>query len=503
VRVVKIEEGNAPKSKPMKEKFTVLLVDDNYEFLASISRVLKKNFDVLFASDTGSAQKRVTEGVNAIVLDVCLDDQNPGDRQGLQLLSWFRQQHPNIPVIMMTAVDDLAVAVEAMKLGASDFIVKMRFHIAELEKAIAKAIQNSQLIRKVASLERRLEVFEPSDLIGNSDAITGVRNLIDMVAQDGECSVLIHGDTGTGKELVADAIHKRGKRRKGPFVAVSIAALPKDMVPAELFGHQKGAFTNALEARIGYIEEADGGILFLDEIGEVPLDTQRVLLRVLESREMVRIGATRPITVDFQLVAASNRDLKHAVSTGTFREDLYHRLKTALIYIPPLAARTEDIPELANHFLGLLRRSGRTTVRAVSSSAMEYLIAYIWPGNVRELKNCIDSAALRAKFDGNDEILPAHLPIDVMSPASQTAIATDRDNAELLPRGIDVDKELARLELTYIQRAIQTTGGKIAEASHLLGYRDRFTLRRRVEQSLRRYPELEIEFGNLRTKYNH
>jgi DNA-binding NtrC family response regulator len=482
----------------MKEKFTILLVDDNREFLDSLSRILRKSFNVSLATDFTSAQSYAATGINAAVLDVRLDDEKKDDRQGLQLLSWFRQQHPDIPIIMMTAVDDLEVAVEAMKLGASDFIVKTRLHIEELKKAIDKALQNSQLIRKVANLEKRLEEFEPSDLIGRSDAIIEVRNLIDIFAEDGECSVLIHGETGTGKELVARAIHKRGKRRNGPFVAVSIAALSKDIITRELFGHEKGTFTGASDRRIGYIEAADEGILFLDEIGDIPPDTQVSLLRVLENREIVRLGATKPVTIDFQLLAATHCDLQHAVSTGAFRKDLYFRLKNTMIYIPPLIERSVDIPELANHFLSLLRRSGRTTAHSISTGAMKCLSDYSWPGNVRELKNCIDGAALKAKYNGDDVILPVHLPTDVTNPSPQEITATD--SVELPLHGINVDKVLAQSELAYISCYLQRTGGKVTAASKLLGYPDRFTLRRRVEQHLRHYPELEIEFENLRVK---
>jgi DNA-binding NtrC family response regulator len=484
----------------MKERVKILLVDDNRDFLDSVSRVLRKSFNVSIATDVPSAQSEATKGVHAVVLDVRLDDKQKEDRQGLQLLSWFRQQYPRVPVIMMTAVDDLEVAVEAMKLGASDFIVKARFHIEELRKAIDKAVHNSQLIRKVANLEKRLEEFEPSELIGNSEEIAEVKKLIDIFAQDGECSVLIQGETGTGKELVARAIHKRGKRRDGPFIAVSIAALPKEIISRELFGHEKGTFTGASERRIGYIEAADDGILFLDEIGDIPLDTQVALLRVLETREVVRIGATKPLNVDFQLLAATHSDLQHAVSTGAFRKDLYFRLKNTLIYIPPLAKRRGDIPELANHFLCLLHRSGRTTAAAISPGAMKCLTDYCWPGNVRELKNCIDGAALKAKYNGDRVILPAHLLIDVVSPDPQAVVTNSGD--ELPPHGVDVDKTLARTELTYIQRALQAAGGKVSEASKLLYYPDRFTLRRRVEQNFRRYPELEAEFSNLKAKYN-
>jgi two-component system, NtrC family, response regulator AtoC len=483
----------------MKDKLTILLVDDNEEFLASTSRILNRTFTVLVASGSEDAQKRAAEGIDSVILDVRLDENNPEDRGGLELLAWFRQNYPNIPVIMMTAVDDLSVAVEAMKCGASDFIVKARFHMEELKKAIQKAIENSLLIRRVVTLEKRLAILEPSDLIGSSSAMAEVRGLVDVIANDGECSVLIRGETGTGKELVARAIHKRGKRKKGAFIAVSVAALPKDLIAHELFGHEKGAFTGASERSVGYIEAADDGVLFLDEIGDIPADAQSALLRVLETREVVRVGDTRPIKVDFQLLVATNRDLQRAVSNGEFRSDLYFRLKNTLISIPRLTERSKDIPDLANYFLDIFHRAGRTTVKTISAEAITYLSSYSWPGNVRELRNCIESAMLSAKFGGDNVIQPAHLPIEVTNPSEEVFLPNENQGTAFSATGISVDKALARSELTYIRRALQATGGRVAEASKLLNYPDRFTLRRHVDQHLRRYPELEREFGGLRT----
>jgi DNA-binding NtrC family response regulator len=484
----------------MSDKHAVLLVDDNAEFLRSVATAVGGVFEVLTASDAATAKRRIGPRVSAILLDVRLDDSMPANKDGLALLSWFRDHYPDTPVIMMTAVEELGVAVDAMKLGASDFLVKTRFHLPELTKAVNAAIERSQLVRRLTNLEKRLEVVEPTDLIGQSASIVEVRRLIDVVASDGQCSVLIRGDTGTGKELVARAIHKRGVRKDAPFVAASLPSLPKEMVARELFGHERGAFTGADRRSIGYVEAAAGGVLFVDEIGDLPLDMQVSLLRVFESREVVRVGATKPVAVDFQLVAATHRDLEAAVSAGTFREDLYYRLRAVEIVLPPLRDRRDDVVVLAAAFLESLRQSGRTTIRTISPEAQEYLRNHAWPGNVRELRNCIDTAVLRARLDNDDVIAVAHLPIETGTGDGAARLHARRSvlSSEIPTEGLSIEKELARAELTLISEALRKTDGRVAEAARLLGYHDRFTVRRRVKTLFAQFPELADDFRALK-----
>lgn len=486
----------------MAEKITILFVDDNSDFLASTSRGLSKYFNVITASDIPSAQKRALEKINAVLLDIRLDDSVKENRDGLELLSWFKDEFPQISVVMMTSIDEVDVAVEAMKLGASDYIVKSRLHIRELVKSINNAVEKSQLKRKIHSLERRLERLESQELIGESLKMLAIKRVIDAVAADGKIAVLIRGETGTGKELVALAIHDRGIRKDGPFVAVSLSDFPKEILSSELFGREKGAFTDAKERRIGYVEEADGGVLFLDEIGELTPDVQVTLLRVLETHKVTRLGSTTPIPVDFQLVAATNLNLEQAVTEGKIRKDFYFRLKHFVIHLPPLAERKEEIPLLANHFLQRLNRQGRTTIQQISPEALEYLIAYDWPGNVRELEHCIESAIVKAtKIYKDDVILPSHLPDEVRARKQLFGDHQEELSVEIPDEGIDIDEKLARMELAYIEEALKQTDGKKTDAWKLLGYNDRYKIKKRVDSILRRFPELSEQFYLIKKKY--
>jgi len=488
----------------MAEKLTMLFVDDNPDFLASISVGLSEYFNIITAYNIPSAKKQALRKINAVLLDIRLDDSVKENRDGLELLSWFKDEFPQIPVVMISAVDEFDVAVEAMRLGASDYILKSpQLNPLELVKSINNAVEKAQLERKVHNLEQRLERLESCELIGESMSMLKIKLLIDSAAEDGKVDVLIRGETGTGKELVARAIHDRGTRKGGPFVPVSLSAFSREILSSELFGHEKGAFTDAKERRIGYIEKADGGILFLDEIGELTPDVQVMLLRVLETKEVTRLGgSTKPIPVDFQLVAATNLDLEQAVAEIKIRKDFYFRLKNFVIHIPPLAERGEDIPLLANHFLQRLNRQGRTTIQEISPEALKYLIAYDWPGNVRELEHCIESAILKAKIYKDDVILPCHLPDEVRERKKLFGDHQEKPTIDITDDGIDIDEKLARMELAYIEEALKKSNGKKTEAWKLLGYNDRYKMKRRIDSILTRYPELSEQFYLIRNKYS-
>ncbi|MBI1929832.1 sigma-54-dependent Fis family transcriptional regulator [Candidatus Poribacteria bacterium] len=483
-------------------KHTILFIDDDADFRASTVRGLTRNFQVIEAGDADAARAQAYKPIACVLLDIRLDDRVKDDRGGLELLRWFKEQFPSLPVVMMTALDEVDVAVQAMKLGADDFILKSKFNLRELVKFIENAIQKNQMARQLHSLRDQLNRLQPTRLTGTHPKIQEVGRLIQMVASDGHLPVLIRGDTGTGKEVVAHAIHTSGVRRDGPFVAVSLSALPKEIVARELFGHEKGAFTDAKERGIGYIERADGGILFLDEIGELTPDVQVQLLRVLETQQVTRIGSTRPIQLDFQLVAATNRDLERAVTEGDFRRDLYFRLKAIEIYLPPLAERPGDIPLLVSDFLDELNRQGRTKIHQVTPEALACLEVYPWPGNVRELKRAIETTVLRASLDGDDIIDVSHLPVEVQEQTPPFGGKNTGSRSVHLPEdGVDIQRELGHLELAYIEEALQKTDGKKTEAWKLLGYNDRYAMKRRVSRMLQEYPDLISEFDYLRTKY--
>lgn len=479
-------------------KEIVLIVDDDSEYLHALETALRREFTVISASTAEEAQRRLNQGVTLALLDIRLKEDDPANKDGLLLLESIKQARPDLPVVMMTAYGDIDIAIEAMKLGAADFIQKARVDIREFRKVLNNALERFRLERRVAELEEDLRRLEPWELVGDDPKIHEIRNLVDIVAQDGYCTVLIRGETGTGKELVARAIHSRGWRKERPFVPVLLPALPQELVATELFGHVKGAFTDAKEKRVGYIEKAQGGVLFLDEIGELSPDVQLKLLRVLETKTFARLGNSEEITVDIQVVCATNRNLEEAIKQGQFREDLFFRLKTMEIYLPPLRDRAEDIAQLVDHFLFLFRQQGRTKLAGVSPTVLECLAQYHFPGNVRELKSVIERAMMLA----NNNRHPLIEVTDLLLEAQQkTQVSIEPFPIQLGEEGVNLDEELARLKLAYIQEALRLTEGKKTEAGRMLGLNDRFALHRRVKRIGEAYPHLKNAFPLVRKLY--
>jgi DNA-binding NtrC family response regulator len=334
-------------------------------------------------------------------------------------------------------------------------------------------------------------------MVGDDPGMEEVRKRVDMVADDGDASVLITGETGTGKELVAKAIHERGRRKSAKLVDVAIASLPTGLVESALFGHVRGAFTDAREARIGLIEEANGGVLFLDEIGELTPDIQVKLLRFLETRTFSPLGSTKQVQVDTQVLCATNRKLEDEIKAGRFREDLYYRVRTMEIALPPLRSRTNDIPLLVDHFLSQFRQLKRTKIVGITPSALERLEQYSYPGNVRELKTIIYRAVLVANSRSHSMIELRDLELgDSASDAAKSQSAID-----LGENGVNLDEELARVEMAYIQEALRSTEGRKTEAWRLLGLNDRFTLRRRIMRIGESYAHLIESFPLVKKLY--
>jgi DNA-binding NtrC family response regulator len=475
-------------------KDTILIVDDDAEYREALTGALEREFVVTLAASFEEAKMKLNKGLSAVLLDVRLKDESTANKDGLILLEAIRQMQPGLPVVMMTNYGDIDMAVDAWRLGAADFIQKARMDIREFRKVLKNAIELSTLKRNFTSLKEDYQRYEPWEMVGDDPKIQAVRDLIDRVAQDGYSTVLVRGETGTGKELVARAVHLRGWRSKAPFVP--LPSLSRELIESQLFGYAKGAFTDAKQTNIGYLEKAHGGVLFLDEIGELPPDMQVKLLRFLETRTFARVGSTQEITVDIQVVAATNRDLEVAVKEKQFREDLYFRLKSIDIRLPPLRERPDDIGLISEHFLSLLRQQGRTKMTGISPAAIELLKKYSFPGNVRELKTCIESAMM-----GNEKetlLEPSDLPLEVQQ---SSVPQSDSIRLPVGENGIDLDSELARVELAYIQEALQFTEGKKTEAWRLLGLNDRFALRRRVKRIGEVYPHLINSFSLVQRLY--
>jgi DNA-binding NtrC family response regulator len=381
-----------------REPFKIFVVEDDPAYTKFLQYVLSLNpdFDIHPFFNATTALEHLHENPSLITLDYTLPD-----ARGEEVLQTIRQLAPNIPVIIISAQEKIGTAVELLKLGAYDYITKDEETKDRLLNAINNARKNLSLIEQINHLKQEISQkyeFDKS-IIGQSEAITKVFKLLEK-AVNNNIIVSITGETGTGKELVAKAIHYNSKRKKEPFVAVNIAAIPKDLIESELFGHEKGAFTGAVTRRIGKFEEAEGGTIFLDEIGEMDLNLQAKLLRVLQEREINRIGGNTVVKLDVRIIAATHRALADEVKNGRFREDLYYRLLGLPIHLPPLRERGNDIAILARYFLDQFAKENGLGKVKISGPAQQKLLSYHYPGNVRELKSVMDLAAVMS--DGEE-----------------------------------------------------------------------------------------------------
>ncbi|HEY9277123.1 MAG TPA: sigma-54 dependent transcriptional regulator [Methylotenera sp.] len=445
---------------------TILAVDDEPHMLRLLEISLRQaGYKPLTAKDGREA----LEIVHAQHVDCVVTDLHMPHMSGLQLLKAIRSggqegghdknrpgalANPDLPVIIVTAQGEVKTAIDAMKSGASDYILRP-FDLEELELAIARALSFARLV--VENQFLREDKAPDTGLVGTSPAMQQLFESIRQVAPE-KATVLIAGETGTGKELVARAIHAGSPRNHGLFVAVNCAAIPHEMLESELFGHEKGAFTGAIKDRVGKFELADGGTLFLDEITEMPMPLQAKLLRALQENIIERVGGNRPIAVDIRVVAATNRDPREAIKDGKLREDLYYRLNVFRIDLPALKARKSDIPSLAQHFLAKRRVD-------ISQEAIDALTRYDWPGNVRELENVLERAAI---ISGNQTVLPKHLPNEMVSLAPARVQETSAAASSLaLPPAIEA------LERQMITEALAATQGNKSKAAKLLEISER------------------------------
>ncbi len=444
---------------------TVLVVDDEPEMRALLQDVLQAEGYAVSAESCGrDALKRLGEQDFAVVLT----DLRMKEMQGIELLAEIKRIHPETNVILMTAFGTVQTAVEAMKQGAYDFLVKPVKN-EELLRVTEKAMREACLRRELASLRQQVHrEYSFHQILGKSKAMTEIFDLIRRVA-DSPINVLITGESGTGKELVAKAIHYNSGRRLGPFVPVNCAAIPEALIESELFGHVKGAFTDAKSDKRGLFEEAQHGTLFLDEISELPLLLQAKLLRAIQEKEIRRVGSTKAVPVDVHLIAATNLSLVEEVKAKRFREDLYYRLNVIEISMPPLRDRREDIPLLVDAFLRRCAESSHKPIRGISESALALLLDYAWPGNVRELENVVERAVTLAR---GDKIVPEDFP-----PGIQGA----RGERRVIDEAAERTLPLHDVEQEYILRILEKTGGNKYQAAQLLGI-DRKTLYRKLAE---------------------
>jgi DNA-binding NtrC family response regulator len=444
----------------------VLIVDDDESMCQLVADALtRREYDTVWRTQGEAAfQAILEEDYDLVVTDLKLDDIS-----GLDLCERVVSNRPDVPVVVITAFGSMESAIAAIRVGAYDFITKP-IDMDALSFTVDRAVRHRHLQAEVKRLRDAVSYGNRLDeLIGDSPPMKKVYELIKQVG-DSEATVMITGESGTGKELVARALHNRSPRIEGPFIAINCAAMPQTLLESELFGHTKGAFTDAKTSRQGLFVQASGGTLFLDEIGEMPLEVQPKLLRVLQERRVRPIGGSGEIEFDTRIIAATNRDLDEDVEAGRFREDLYYRINVVRIHVPGLRSRGNDVLLLAQHFVEKFGKRMDKSVVGISSPAAQKLLEYDWPGNVRELENSIERAVTLTKFA---EITVDDLPEKVRNYQSSHMVIGGDDPEEL--------PTLDEVERRYIERVLKASGGNKTQAARVLGL-DRRTLYRKLDR---------------------
>jgi len=439
--------NNVKSFKPV-----ILAVDDEVNVLGSFKLFLEDRYHLLTATNGKDALETIRKKeVNLVLLDIRLPEMD-----GIGVLRRIKEFDNNIEVIMITAVKTVETAVESMKLGAYDYISKP-FNLDEIMETIKKAIEKQALVKEVEYLRSKLnEIIGFESMVGASEKMKKVFKTINEIANH-DTTVLILGETGTGKEMVARAIHYNSMRKNNPFIPVDCAVLSPTLIEAELFGHEKGAFTDAAKQKVGKFELANGGTLFLDEVGNLGLDIQVKILRALQEREIERVGSERSIKVDIRLISATNVDLKKAIKEGRFREDLYYRLNVVPVEIPALRERKGDIPLLANHFLVKYNQKFNKNIKGLSRSTMNYFTEYNWPGNIRELQNVMERLVVLGK---EDIISHKSLPLDIIGGEIENAYVNE---------GVTLLEAMKEFERQSIVKALEKSKWNRKKASELLG----------------------------------
>lgn len=461
----------------------VLIVDDESSLRTALFRMLdRKGLSVLTANKIEEA-KLLSSGDNT--LDLALVDMNLPDGDGIDLMAWIRQTHPNCQVIILTGHASIESAVRATQQGAFHFITKP-FNMDELIGLVDKALAHKKLQEENTQLRTELNRrYKFDQIIGNSTEIQSVLRLVERVA-DSDSTCLIAGESGTGKELIARALHYNSPRAKGPFVPINCGAIPAELLESELFGHMKGAFTGAIANRLGRFELADGGTIFLDEIGDLAPALQVKLLRALQEKSFEPVGSTKTVNVNVRVIAATNVNLEKAVEDGRFREDLFYRLNVIPIHIPALRERKTDIPTLLSHFIENFNKNKTRKLTGISPEALDCLMAYPWPGNIRELENLVERLSI-LKGEGNIDV--ADLPPKYRVYAAPTQ---DVEQIEIPEAGLDFNSAVDAYENALITKALEKTGWNRNQAAILLRL-NRTTLVEKIKKKGLRPPEGLIE----------
>lgn len=435
----------------------ILIVDDDRAFQGMlVEALIEKGYDVETALTAEDGIKKAASGNFDLILH---DIKLPG-MSGLDALPHLAEAAPGVDVIVMTGYSSKDSGVQAMQRGAYDYFTKP-FSLGEMEVVVRRALEKRRMQMELSELKRKGDSSPLHSIIGQSAPMLAVKERIARVAEL-NTDVLVMGETGTGKELVSDAIHSMSARAKGPFVKINCAAIPENLLESELFGHEKGAFTGAISMKQGKFELAKGGSLLLDEIGDMPLHLQPKILRAVEQKQAERVGGSKAIQYDVRIIAATNQELEQRVAEGKFRSDLYYRLNVATLVLPPLRDRKSDLPLLAKFFLDRANRRLGTDISSVSSAAMEIFFNYDWPGNVRQFANAVERAAIFCK---SHTITPA----EVDQAFTNTSSVVDSGPQVFINEGVPLKQALIEYEKMLIENALQTCGGTQTEAASALG----------------------------------
>jgi two-component system, NtrC family, response regulator AtoC len=442
---------------------TILVVDDEQLIRWTLAeRLTQEGYEVLEAGTAKEALARFGPRTDLVLLDYKLPDSD-----GLRVLKTMKSTDPDVPVILLTAFSSIETAVEAMKQGAYHYANKP-FNLDELSLVVGKALETTRLRREVKALRAsRSEPYAINRIVGDSPRMMQLKTLLQKIAASPASTVLLTGESGTGKDLAAKTIHYNSDRAPKPFMNITTSAVPEALLESELFGHERGAFTDARQQKIGLLETADGGTVFLDEIGEMVPALQAKLLRFLEEKAFKRVGGAADVRVDVRVIAATNRDLEQAVKEGKFREDLYYRLNVMQITLPPLREHTADIALLINYYIDVFNREFRKQVRGVTPEGMELLRAYRWPGNIRELRNAVERAML---FAEGEWLAVEDFPFSGRRTTAARLMELPEDGVNL-----------EALERELVVQALRRTGGNQTKAATLLGL-NRDQIRYRVEK---------------------
>ena len=450
-------------------KGTVLVIDDDETIRHFLPRELKAEGYQVLTADSGRAGLQILEKepVDLVLLDIRMPDLS-----GIQVLERIRQQWPDQVVVMLTGEPDHETAVQAMRLGARDYLTKGKPIREELLLVLNRELTSQRLGREVQHhRQEKSQKFSREFVRGQSQAMQAVYTIVDQVAQSDSTSVLIEGESGTGKELIAHWIHELSARREKPMLEVNCAAIPRELLESELFGHEKGAFTDARQQKQGLLELANGGTLFLDEVGEMSLTIQVKLLRVLERMTFKRVGGTKDITVSVRVISATNQNLESMVREQRFREDLFYRLKVVPIRVPPLRERREDILPLARHFLAQFNRQFGKSFATIEPGAEQILVSYPWPGNIRELRNLFERIVLLSQ---GVRIQPQHLTAAIAPAPSRTDVSSLTvlrgilEAGQIPEGGFDLEGTLGGIERDIIRRALDRSGGNQSKTAEVL-----------------------------------